>query len=86
MRLTKSTTILLNVVLVLLALLLIKSLITLPKNLYANNSFEYSVTTLSIGPSSRDEQNQAFSDLLNNKAKEGWKFHSVVGDHAIFER
>ena len=86
MRLTKSTTILLNVVLVLMALLLLKSLITLPNELYANNSVEYSVK---INPY-KDwvSVSTSLTKFFNEQAKEGWKYHSDTGDGIfyIFER
>lgn len=46
MKLMKSTTILLNIVLILVVALLVKSLIATPKNLYAKGKIEYKVSNL----------------------------------------
>ncbi len=83
MKLAKSTTVLLNVVLVLLALLLVKWLIALPKNSYGQGEPAYHVTTLSGDHTDEAEQ---LSKLLNSRAEAGWSYRSNVGDYLIFER
>ena len=86
MKLSKSSTILLNLVLILAMALLVKSLLNFPKSLYAQSSnVEYSVESLQSQPGASVEAG-SISSLLNAKAKDGWKYHSVVGSHYIFER
>jgi hypothetical protein len=86
MKLSRSTTILLNVALILAIGFLVKSLISFPKSLYAQMSnAEYSVESLNLRPGESADTG-SISSLLNAKAKEGWKYHSVVGGNYIFER
>jgi len=67
MHLSKSTTVLVNVVLVLVIAILVKSLIAVPNNVSAAASKEYSV----VGYPSTG---QNVEQMLNVKAKEGWDF------------
>jgi hypothetical protein len=67
MKLSKSTTILINVALVLLIAILVKSLIAIPKNVSAAANKEYSV----VGYPSTG---QNVEQMLNEKANEGWNF------------
>jgi ABC-type uncharacterized transport system permease subunit len=86
MKLNRSTTILLNVALILAIAFLVKSLISSPKSLYAQSSnVEYSVESLHLQPGESVVAG-SISSLLNAKAKDGWKYHSVVGSNYIFER
>ncbi len=86
MKLSKSTTILLNLVLILAIAFLVKSLVYFPKSLYAQSSnVEYSLESLQLQPGESVGAG-SISGLLNKKAKEGWKYHSVVGSNYIFER
>ena len=88
MKLSKSTTILLNVVLVLLIVFLFKSLIAIPKSVYANPGYSYKLHDLAAG------ENPEI--IINQYAKQGWRLHSVLqgpivpGQHLplcfIFER
>jgi hypothetical protein len=67
MKLSKSATILLNVALVLLIAILVKSLIAIPQNVNAAQNKEYSVVAY---PST----GQNVEQMLNGKAREGWNF------------
>ncbi len=67
MKLSKSTTILLNVALVLLIAFLVKSLIAIPQNVSAAQNREYSVVAY---PST----GQNVEQMLNEKARQGWNF------------
>jgi len=67
MKLSKSTTILINVVLILVIAILVKSLIALPKNVSAASNKDYSVVAY---PST----GQNVEQMLNDKAKDGWTF------------
>lgn len=73
MKLNKSTTILLNIVLILFIALLVKFLIVVPKDVYAKANVEYKVVNWS-GERTRKEQAQGHEAWLNSLAKEGWKF------------
>ena len=82
MKLSKSTTIFLNIMLILVIALLIKSVISVPKNLYAKGMYKYKVT---IDGDSRSE----IEENINKMAKEGWRLHStyhVALGYLLFER
>jgi len=96
MKLTKSTTILLNVVLVLIIALLVKFVIVSPKNVYAQGS-SFSYKFAYVGPTQEEIQQtgrptaspEQLEQKINAIAQEGWKLHSIslVGSYiAIFER
>jgi hypothetical protein len=81
MKLNKFTKLLLNLVLILLIALLLKSLITVPKNAYANETKEYlGIDNINFMGA------REFADQCNKFAKEGWKLHSFTDRKAIFER
>ena len=65
MKLHKSTTVLINVVLVLIMVILAKSFIGFPKNANAASPGEYKVVHTNL---------VQVETMLNNTAKEGWKF------------
>ena len=67
MKLSRSTTVLINVVLILLVALLAKSLVAVPKNAGAAQSREYKVVPY---PST----GQNVEQMLNAQAQEGWRF------------
>ncbi len=67
MKLSRSTTILVNVALVLVIAILVKSLIAVPINVNAAGNKDYSV----VGYPSTG---QNVEQMLNEKAKEGWDF------------
>lgn len=67
MKLSKSTTILINVALVLLIAILVKSLVAIPQNVGAAQNKEYSVVAY---PST----GQNVEQMLNEKAQQGWNF------------
>jgi ABC-type uncharacterized transport system substrate-binding protein len=67
MKLSRSTTILVNVALVLVIGILAKSLMAVPNNASAAANKEYSV----VGYPSTG---QNVEQMLNEKAKEGWEF------------
>jgi hypothetical protein len=79
MKFNKSTTILLDVVLFLLIVLLVKSIITMPKSVYASSRFTYKIVDV-FGSNSEAEVR------INRYANEGWRLHSTSGETAIFER
>ncbi len=66
MKLSKSTTILINVALVLLIAILVKSLIAVPKSVSAEQTKEYLVKTVA----GAKEAQQVLSEL----AQQGWTF------------
>jgi len=81
---SKSTTILLDLVLLLVMILLVKSLIAMPRNLYAKAPVEYKVVDLKPVNNLPDLQK-----LLDDMSNQGWKLHSTNFwklSWAIFER
>ena len=87
MKLSKSTTILLNAVLFLLIVILLKSLITIPKDLYAQDSYKYKViyyedeiglAAMKEGAVSWEERHTRFEEPINKLAEQGWRFHSDI--------
>ena len=87
MKLGKSTTILLNAVLILLVAILLKSLITIPKNLYAQSNITYKIiyyedeiglAAMKEGTVSWEKRHTRFEEPLNKLAEEGWRFHSDI--------
>lgn len=83
MKLAKSTTILLNVVLALLVLILMKSVMTFPKSVYAGSGSTYKICYLGLSSSSI----QDIERVLNSYAQDGWRLHSMRdGWTAILER
>jgi ABC-type uncharacterized transport system permease subunit len=96
MKLSKSTTILLNVILVLIIALLVKSAIASPKHAYAQGS-TYSYKLASVGPTQEEILQTGrptpnitqVEEKLNAFARDGWKLHSISllgGAVAILER
>ncbi len=67
MKLSKSTTVLINLALILLVALLAKSLVAVPKNAGAAQSHAYKVVPY---PST----GQNVEQMLNAQAQEGWRF------------
>jgi hypothetical protein len=67
MKLSRSTTVLINVALILLVALLAKSLVAVPKSAAAAQSREYKV----VGYPSTG---QNVEQMLNAHAQEGWRF------------
>jgi hypothetical protein len=80
MKLNKSTIILLNVMLILIVVLLVKSIIFEPKNLYAAKNFEYK--TIRFGSRSAE------ASLLTEEGKNGWRLVCLgyQDDYAVLER
>ncbi len=87
MKLNKSTTILLNAVLILLVFILMKSLIAIPKDLYAEGSHKYkviyyedeiSLAAMKEGAVTWEERLTKFETPINQVAEKGWKFHSDI--------
>jgi Domain of unknown function (DUF4177) len=79
MKFNKSTTVLLNVVLILLVVILVKTLLSAPKPLYGGAAVQYK--TVVCVPS----EDQV--DVLNEMAKQGWRYHSQIaygGNHSCF--
>jgi len=96
MKLSKSTTMLLNVVLVLVIAFLIKSVMASPEHAYAQSS-SYSYKLASVGPTQEEILQTGrptpnitqVEEKLNAFARDGWKLHSISllgGAVAILER
>jgi hypothetical protein len=87
-KLNKSTTFLLNVILVLFIVFLVKSLLIHPKEAQAGAGTEYLFTVYDPGGATKI----ALTETLNKFAQEGWKLHTYqrdlqTGNHLfIFER
>jgi len=82
MKLDKFTKVLINLVLILVIVLLLKFLITVPRDVYAKGMYEYKVT---IDGDSRSE----IEENINKMAREGWTLHStnhVALGYLLFER
>lgn len=99
MKFDKSTKILIHLILVLLAVFLLKSLIAVPKNLYARNNYQYKIiyyedevglAAMKEGAVSWEKRNTRYEEPINKLAKEGWRFHSDIrmGNYTllVFER
>jgi hypothetical protein len=71
MKFDKSTKILLNLVLILVIALLVKSLIVVPNDAYARENVEYKILRT---PTTHAE----LQPLINAHVKSGWKLHSLV--------
>ncbi len=90
MKLDRSTRILLNLVLVLVAAVLVKAFISIPFNLYAAENPEYKV--IKYNKTEFNWNAEGLSRFLNANAKSGWKYHSMHWGEAsgqiygIFER
>jgi len=86
MKLNKTTKILVNVLLVLVIAILVKSLVTASQNLQASSVPEYLAIDFQNLGLSNFAQTGSFTNFLNAKAKEGWMLHSVFYSGIIFER
>lgn len=87
MKFDKSTKILINLVLILVIAFLLKSIIAVPKNLYARNGIEYKVViyedqiNLAMqkeGAVSYENRHTRYETPLNEIAAKGWTFHSHI--------
>ncbi len=94
MKFDKSTKILLNLVLLLLTALLLKSLIGVPKYIYAQGGNEYKVSSIDqeiemiikdVGSRKLDSRwwekmnsGEQWSYVFNWNARKGWKFHGFI--------
>ena len=87
MKLSKSTTILLNAVLILVIVFLLKSITAVPKNLYAQSNTKYKIiyyedeiglAAMKEGTVSWEKRHTRFEEPLNKLAEEGWRFHSDI--------
>lgn len=97
MKFAKSTTILLNVILVLAIAILVKSAITFPKSAYAQGS-AFSYKLANVGPTQEEIQRTGrptpsliqVEQKVNAFAEEGWRLHSLSavggGYVAVLER
>ena len=97
MRLSRSTTILLNLVLILVIVLLAKAAITSPDKAYAQGSL-YSYKVISIKPTPEEMMQTGrptpeisqVEEKINAQAQDGWKLHSITlaggGPVAVLER
>jgi hypothetical protein len=86
----KSTRLLVNLALILLVLILLKSLLSFPRSLYAAQDVEYKVVKYNKTEYVWNEE--GLSRFLNANAKQGWRYHSMHWGEAsgqifgIFER
>lgn len=87
MKFDKSTKILINLVLILVIAFLLKSIIAVPKNLYAQANFEYKIiwyedevgmAMQKEGAVSWEKRHTRFEEPLRRLAEEGWRFHSDI--------
>lgn len=83
MKLNKSTTILLNAVLLLVMAFLLKAIVSTPPQLHAAANAEYLV----VQDTARNDSAE-LQKILNGYASQGWKFHSEPYGHSqiIFMR
>jgi len=85
MKFNKSTTILLNIMLILIIAFLVRSLFAVPKDAHASDNLEYKV--IDLKPLSEVLTQEAVAELLNKQVKDGgWKFHSQTSYGLVFER
>ena len=85
MKLNKSTIILFNLILILMIALLLKSLITIPIELYAKGKVEYKITDTPTGVYVEDKRVN-LQKSLNKMAEDGWEFVSECTWGIIFKR
>ena len=87
MKFDKPTKILINLVLILMTAFLIKSIIAVPKNLYAQANYEYKIiwyedevgmAMQKEGAVSWEKRHTRFEEPLRRLAEEGWRFHSDI--------
>ena len=94
MRLDRLTKVCINLVLILLIALLLKFLITIPKEIYAQSRDEYKVSGIAeefemlmkeVGRSKlgtewweKMTQNEKWTYMFNWNAEKGWRFHSFI--------
>lgn len=71
MKLNKSTTVLLNVVLILLVAILLKNLLSSPKPLYGGAAVQYKTVAFYGGSDP--------APVLNEAAKQGWRYYGWQG-------
>ena len=85
MKLDKFTRVCINIVLILLIALLVKSLVTVPRDLQAKTNMEYRVVEVT-GYARNDAQ--GVTKKINDYVNKGWKFHSCDGsdNFVIFEQ
>ncbi|MFQ6070018.1 MAG: hypothetical protein ACE5LC_05765 [Candidatus Aminicenantales bacterium] len=85
MNLNKSTRILINVALVLLIALLLKSLISVPRSAVARSGSQYKVVDIAdFGETNA----KTLTQYINQLSEHGWRLHSLVPwiEVVIFER
>ena len=85
MKFDKFTKVLINLVLILLIALLLKSLIIAPKDVYAKSNLEYKLVSWT-GRSDDEKEGREHEALINQFAKQGWRLFESSGAHYIFER
>ena len=87
MKVDKSTKFLINLILVLLVVFLLKSITTVPKNLYAQGNYQYkiiyyedevSLAAMKEGALSWEKRLSRYEAPLNKLAEEGWRYHSDI--------
>lgn len=84
MKLNKATKILVNIILILIIAILIKSLVTAPRILQANPIPEYLAVPYRTDIFVPTAQTGSLTNFLNVKAQEGWRLHSVLDNRIIF--
>lgn len=87
MKFDRSTKILINLVLLFVIVFLLKSIMAVPKNLYAQSNYEYKIiwyedevgiAMQKEGAVSWEKRHTRFEEPLKRLAKEGWRFHSDI--------
>jgi len=94
MKLNRITKVCINLVLILLIALLLKFLVTIPKEIYAESGDEYKVSSIEEEFENLVEEvgrrklgtewwekmtpNEKWTYMFNWNAKKGWKFHSFI--------
>lgn len=84
MKLNKTTRILVNVLLILVIAILIKSLVAAPRILRASPVPEYLAVPYRTDIFVPTAQTGSLTNFLNVKAREGWLLHSVLDNRIIF--
>ena len=88
MKLDRFTRVCINIVLILLIALLVKSLVIVPKDVYAKGKIEYkAIHAVAVRRElAVTDKAVALEKLLNQYSEQGWKFRWFDGNLMIFER
>jgi len=88
MKLNKSITILLSVILLLIIAILVNSLVVIPQDLRASSSPKYhEYLVVNVGQTFGTHiQVVTLMIFMNKRAEEGWRLHTFSSEIIIFER